>query len=294
MRRHRTTARRAILSLLIGGFAAASVTTTAATGREYGVPRLVFPLVEKTDLSDNYGDPRPNGRHEGIDMPVPRGAVLVAVESGRVEYASSSRGGCMLYLYGRSGTMYLYIHLNNDLTQGNDNRGRCARDVAYAVGDGAAVTAGEPIGFNGDSGDQDGSPGLHFEVHPGGGAPVNPFGHLKRARRPLFAARSGSEFSLGLRGKLMAGGAGSVTLEIVRVRQYPGGRWTTIEPHSVELTVPADVIVARSLPVLSGDAARALPSPVAVAAFTTKARTTLDALVGAPGALQLSRLSAIP
>ena len=27
----------------------------------------------------------------------------------------------MLYLYGRSGTMYLYIHLNNDLTARNDN-----------------------------------------------------------------------------------------------------------------------------------------------------------------------------
>ena len=31
----------------------------------------------------------------------------------------------MLYLYGDSGTMYEYIHLNNDLTMKNDNRGKC-------------------------------------------------------------------------------------------------------------------------------------------------------------------------
>ena len=31
----------------------------------------------------------------------------------------------MLYLYGRSGTTYLYIHLNNDLTAQNDNKGGC-------------------------------------------------------------------------------------------------------------------------------------------------------------------------
>ena len=31
----------------------------------------------------------------------------------------------MLYLYGASGTTYMYIHLNNDLTMKNDNRGKC-------------------------------------------------------------------------------------------------------------------------------------------------------------------------
>jgi hypothetical protein len=34
---------------------------------------------------------------------------------------------CMLYLYGESGTIYYYIHLNNDLTLKNDNRGKCVR-----------------------------------------------------------------------------------------------------------------------------------------------------------------------
>ncbi len=109
------------------------------------MPRLVFPLVAKTELWDNYGDPRGNGRHAGIDMENPWRAPVVAVEDGHVKYAQSALGGCMLYLYGRSGTTYLYIHLNNDLTARNDNKGGCVENVAFAVRDGARVTAGQQI-----------------------------------------------------------------------------------------------------------------------------------------------------
>ena len=48
----------------------------------------------------------------------------------------------MLYLKGESGTMYEYIHLNNDLTAGNDNKGKCVQGVSYAVPDGAHVESG--------------------------------------------------------------------------------------------------------------------------------------------------------
>ena len=60
----------------------------------------------------------------------------------------------MLYLDGRSGTTYLYIHLNNDLTDGNDNRGRCVNGVAFPRGlhSGDRVAAGQLVGYVGDSG----------------------------------------------------------------------------------------------------------------------------------------------
>ena len=200
----------------------------------------------------------------------------------------------MLYHYGRSGTTYLYIHLNNDLTARNDNKGGCVKDVAFAVPNGAKVTAGQQIAWNGDSGDANGNPHLHFEVHPNDGADVNPFKHLKRAEKPLFAARTGAVFSLGLRGTLVAAGAGAATLEVDRVRQYPGGRWLDIDPREVELTVPLGTDVAPSLDQLAGATLRPLKKPMPVAAFTLKANATPEAIVGAPGELLLGRVAPTP
>jgi len=294
MRRHRTTARGTLASILLAGLVAAALATPAANGRAQGVPRLVFPLVAKTDLWDNYGDPRGNGRHSGIDMENPWRAPVVAVEDGRVEFAHSGLGGCMLYLYGRSGTMYLYIHLNNDLTARNDNKGGCVRGVTFAVPDGARVTAGEQVAWNGDSGDADGNPHLHFEVHPNGGADVSPLKHLKRASRPLFAAKAGAPFSLGLRGKLVAAGGGAVTLVVEYVRHYPGGRWLSIEPRTVELTVPPEATISASLGQVSGPALRAFGAPKPVAAYTVKAKATPGAIIGTTGALRVSRVALLP
>ena len=266
-----------------------------ADARQDGaVPRLVFPLVAKTELWDNYGDPRGNGSHAGIDLENPWRAPVVAVEDGRIKFWESGLGGCMLYHYGRSGTTYLYIHLNNDLTPRNDNKGGCVKNVAFAVPDGAKVTAGQQIGWNGDSGDASGNPHLHFEVHPNDGGHVNPFQHLKRATKPLFAARQGSVFSLSLRGSLVAAGAGAVTLDVSEVRQYPGGRWLAIDAREVELTVPPGADVARSLDQVAGATLRALRKPVAVSASTVKGNTTQEAILGAPGALVLGRVAPAP
>ena len=144
-----------------------------------GVPKLVFPIVGNASYEDDFGDPRGQGSHEGNDMMAPWKSSVVAVEAGRIKiWTSSSRAGCMLYLYGKSGTTYLYIHLNNDLTKNNDNDGGCKQGVSYAPGleDGAQVRAGELIGYVGDSGDADGiDHHLHFELHPGDGGAVSPF-----------------------------------------------------------------------------------------------------------------------
>jgi hypothetical protein len=255
------------------------------------VPRLVFPLVAKTELWDNYGDPRGNGRHAGIDMENPWRAPVVAVEDGRVKYWESGLGGCMLYHYGRSGTTYLYIHLNDDLTPRNDNKGGCVQGVAFAVPNGAKVTAGQQIGFNGDSGDASGNPHLHFEVHPNDGGDANPFRHLKRAVKPLFAAKRGAVFSLGLRGDVVAAGGGTIALEVDQVRQYPGGGWLEVEPRTVELTIPLGATLPPSLGQASSATLKSVRKPAAVTAYTLKANATPEAIVGAPGELLLGRVT---
>src|SRR5262249_5375764 len=146
--RHRTTARGGIsLLLLLGlsaGVAAASpdnypgldgpgphprkpqaTATTATTAKPATVnaSRIVFPVVGRVQYTNDFGAPRPQGPHEGNDIMAPRRALAVAAESGKIKFwTHSATAGCMLYLYGRSGTTYLYIHLNNDLTNHNDNR----------------------------------------------------------------------------------------------------------------------------------------------------------------------------
>ena len=82
---------------------------------------------------------------------------------------------------------------------------------------------------------------------------MNPFRHLTRASKPLFAAKTGSQFSLGLRGELVAAGAGTLTMEVDRVRHYPGGTWLDIDARPVVLDVPEDALVA---PALVGSASR--------------------------------------
>ncbi len=291
MRRHRTTARGILFPLLAGLLAGLFLVPASGAESTGGIPRLVFPLVAKTDLWDNYGDSRGTHSHAGIDMENPWRAPVVAVEAGRVSYAESSLGGCMLYLYGRSGTMYMYIHLNNDLTPRNDNRGGCVKDVTFAVPNGARVTAGEQVAWNGDSGDASGNPHLHFEVHPNGGGDVNPFPHLTRAIRPLFSAKLGSPFSLGLRGKLVGAGAGTIALEVERVRHYPGGRWLDIDKRLVELDVPEDADIA---PGLSRRLAVDLHRPLAVPRHLSSPRRGNEPqrrrCLGEPSALHVSRV----
>src|SRR5204862_4149530 len=117
---------------------------------------------------DDFGEARGGGTHQGNDLMADKKSIAVAAEAGTIKFwTTSAQAGCMLYLYGVSGTTYLYIHLNNDVTMANDNRGKCVAGGSYWPGlkDGQRVVAGQAIGYVGDSGDADGTPHLHFEVH---------------------------------------------------------------------------------------------------------------------------------
>src|SRR3954467_14461391 len=190
------------------------------------VPHLVFPVIGAVTYSDDFGAPRAGGPHQGNDILAERKSPAVAVESGKVKFwTTSASAGCMLYLYGDSGATYLYIHLNNDRTLKNDNRGKCVAGTAYAPGlkDGDRVEAGQRVGLVGDSGDANGiHPHLHFEVHPSGKSAVDPFRYLKRAPRVLAPAPpAGQMFTLNLTGTVASATATSVTLTADSVAACP-------------------------------------------------------------------------
>lgn len=297
MRRPRTTA-RGILFLTFAllawtGTAAASPDATDGVAK---VPRLIFPVIGATTYTDDFGDARGQGGHEGNDLMAAKRSLAVAAEAGHVKFwTTSSRAGCMLYLDGISGTQYLYIHLNNDLTPGNDNRGRCVPGVSFAEGlkSGNRVEAGQPVGYVGDSGDADGiASHLHFEVHPNGRGAVSPYPYLRKARRLLFAARPGSLFTLALSGTVVEAAGEELSLELERVRSWPGGRKIEQSGQKVAVTVPptASIEGVTGQLALSTATLDALGPGTSVTVYTSPAKTTLAAQTGAKDALSAKRV----
>jgi len=281
MRRHRTTARGVVLlfALTLG----LAGTAAAAPSQPSAVPTLIFPVAAATSYQDDFGQPRAGGAHQGNDILAARKAPAVAVESGKIEFwTTSATAGCMLYLHGDSGTTYLYIHLNNDLTSHNDNRGKCVAGVAYAPGlkNGTHVKAGQLVGFVGDSGDANGiHPHLHFEVHPKGKAAVDPFPFLRKAARLLTVAPpAGSSFTLKLTGTFVSTDGSVLTMVVQTVASWPSHVKQTKVNRQLELNVADASLVASVVP------------GSALAVWTQPAPGTLEAITGAPGALTLDKV----
>jgi len=289
MTRHRTRARAVLVLLLLGILA-------GTAGARPAPDTILFPVVGSATYYDDFGEARAQGRHEANDILAARGAPVVAVEAGRVEFwNTSTRAGCMLYLYGRSGTTYLYVHLNNDLTDGNDNKGACGPGVSYASGlrNHQKVRAGQVIGFVGDSGDANGlHPHLHFELHPGDGGAVSPFRWLQSAQRLLFALPEpdgGQAPTLALYGTVLESAPGTLSMRVARVRMSSGWRFEV--SRDVTLGVPEAAVVERA------NGGERIPAAVPGAAegervvvWTVPVDATLDAQLGKPGALAAAQV----
>ena len=160
--------RSAELTALLARLAAAA-RPTAPLRASRGTPReglgvvtagRACPVGPVNSFTDTYGESRGGGRsHEGVDIFAPYGSSIRAVESGTVKRAySGGRGGLTVWLRGDSGVEYWYMHQSS-----------------LDVSTGQRVVAGQRLGGIGTSGNAQGkSPHTHFEIHPGGGGPINP------------------------------------------------------------------------------------------------------------------------
>ena len=119
------------------------------------------PVGTPNGFIDSWGFPRSGGRtHEGVDMFAPYGTPLYAVADGYI-YRSYTNplGGLAINLIDEAGNMYYYAHMS----------------ATYVVS-GQEVRMGDVIGAVGTSGNAAGTPPhVHWQYHPGNGAPINPF-----------------------------------------------------------------------------------------------------------------------
>jgi hypothetical protein len=278
MRRHRTTARGVLFLALIFGIAVGTAVAAAPKVPDH----IIFPVVGPVSYINDFGAPRPGGPHQGNDLMAAKKSPAVAAETGTVKYWTTSRSaGCMLYLYGESGTIYYYIHLNNDLTAKNDNRGKCVRGVAYTVKSGARVAAGQQVAYVGDSGDANGGAShLHFEVHPGGGHAVSPYPYLQKAYKLLFAAKPGSPFSLTLTGTVVSVALDRIVLNVSTSQAWPSGLTLTKLNRPITVTVPETTLVQTLAPTLR---------TIANVALATKGQKAVVWTQPAPASLKAQR-----
>jgi Peptidase family M23 len=275
------------------------VAGTASASAKKPPTTIVFPVLGPTQYTDDFGEPRAGGPHQGIDIVAPKRALALAVEAGKVEFwTTSASAGCMLYLHGQSGTIYYYIHLNNDLTKRNDNRGKCVAGTSYAKGlkNGAKVVAGQVIGYVGDSGDADGlHPHLHFELHPSSRA-VDPYPWLKRAQHLLFAAKRGAPFTLDLRGTVVLTSPNAIQLKVSSVSAWPMRQRQSKLGRKLLVNVPSGATVQTvSKPGEQGKKSKLTNAKQgqAIDLWTAVAPTTLKAERGDDLALSASLISLI-
>ncbi|MCZ7531997.1 MAG: peptidoglycan DD-metalloendopeptidase family protein [Acidimicrobiia bacterium] len=146
----------------------AAAAYTAAHGAAAGlapgtIPGFICPVQGGSNFINSWGYSRSGGTrsHKGTDMysSTGYGHPLVAVQPGYIKKKTVNLGGIVVYLYDDAGYRYYYAHLQG-----------------YPDGlvDGQRVDKGQVIGYMGSSGNA-GSPHLHFQIHPGGGAAVNPY-----------------------------------------------------------------------------------------------------------------------
>ena len=122
-----------------------------------------FPVGGLANWSDDWLMPRftPSFHlHQGNDVFAAGGLPIRAVYDGTVSFSSEPTGGNDVYLHMPNGTFFF-----------------CAHAASFAPGltNGQSVKQGTVLGFVGNTGDaQGGATHCHFEMHPNGGAAVDP------------------------------------------------------------------------------------------------------------------------
>lgn len=124
----------------------------------------VCPVQGRIRYVNDWGFPRAGGRtHEGTDIFADRGTPVVAPVAGTATQKTGPVGGHQVTLVGDDGFVYISTHL-------------------HSLGAAGRVAPGAVLGTVGTSGNAvGGPPHTHFEIHPRGAGPVNPYPTIREA-----------------------------------------------------------------------------------------------------------------
>jgi murein DD-endopeptidase MepM/ murein hydrolase activator NlpD len=154
--------------LLRGGKLTIVQKTTAA---------LTFPVAGRTStaVQSFFLDPRDNNRreHHGIDIFAPRNTPVLAAADGYVSHVGTSTlGGNVVWVWDpRRRQSHYYAHLERQ-----------------AVRTGEQVTAGDVVGYVGNTGNaRTTPPHLHFGIYGRGEGPIDPLPFVRGARAPAVS-----------------------------------------------------------------------------------------------------------
>ncbi len=123
----------------------------------------VFPMQGPCSFTNTWHAPRGGGRlHVGVDIIAKEGNLLYAVADGTItkiyNAANDKLAGNGIRLTKADGTYFFYGHMLR---------------LADGITIGTQVKAGQVVGYNGKTGGTN-TPHLHFEIHPFGGAAIDP------------------------------------------------------------------------------------------------------------------------
>ncbi|MGA9275639.1 peptidoglycan-binding protein [Ilumatobacter sp.] len=151
------------------GVAILALGTGAAQGATNpGISMQKFPVGGNCFFGDTWQAARGNGRtHEGVDIIASEGTNLYAVVDGTISKQYWDQPGLLsgngVRVQQANGTYFTYLHM---------------KGFAPGIKVGAKVKAGDLIGWVGNTGSS-ATPHLHLEIHPNGGAAINPYPYVK-------------------------------------------------------------------------------------------------------------------
>jgi murein DD-endopeptidase MepM/ murein hydrolase activator NlpD len=160
---------RTVASGASAGATAPVGTTTALAGPNAGLAHYLkaFPVRGKHTYVNDFGQPRGQGPHQGVDILSARFTPIIAVADGVIERMTrveTGLGGIWIWLRDDQGNTYYFAHM---------------QEIAAGLEAGSRVTVGQQLGSVGNTGDARYTvTHLHFELHPGGGPAVSPYTEL--------------------------------------------------------------------------------------------------------------------